>query len=35
MTFAEMSMEEKNQYSHRKKAADKLVFFLQNLKAEV
>jgi len=28
-TFAEMSMEEKNSYSHRKKAADKLVLFLQ------
>ena len=28
-TFAEMSMEEKNRFSHRKKAADKLVLFLQ------
>jgi len=28
-TFAEMSMEEKNQFSHRKKAASKLVLFLQ------
>lgn len=28
-TFAEMGMEEKNGYSHRKKAADKLVLFLQ------
>jgi XTP/dITP diphosphohydrolase len=28
-TFAEMSIEEKNGYSHRKKAADKLVLFLQ------
>lgn len=28
-TFAEMSMEEKGRYSHRKKAADKLVLFLQ------
>jgi len=28
-SFAEMSMEEKNRYSHRKKAADKLVLFLQ------
>ena len=28
-TFAEMSMEEKNGFSHRKKAADKLVLFLQ------
>lgn len=27
-TFAEMSMEEKNKFSHRKKAADKLVSFL-------
>jgi XTP/dITP diphosphohydrolase len=30
-TFAEMSMNEKNQFSHRKKAADKLVLFLQNI----
>ena len=30
-TFAEMTMNEKNQYSHRKKAADKLVLFLQNI----
>lgn len=29
-TFAEMPLEEKNQVSHRKKAADKLVSFLQN-----
>lgn len=28
-TFAEMTLEEKGQYSHRKKAADKLVSFLQ------
>jgi XTP/dITP diphosphohydrolase len=28
-TFAEMSMEAKNQYSHRRKAVDKLVFFLK------
>lgn len=28
-TFAEMTMEEKNVFSHRKKAADKLVLFLQ------
>jgi XTP/dITP diphosphohydrolase len=28
-TFAEMTMEEKNRFSHRKKAADKLVLFLQ------
>ncbi|RYZ25059.1 MAG: non-canonical purine NTP pyrophosphatase, partial [Chitinophagaceae bacterium] len=27
-TFAEMSMEEKNQFSHRRKAVDKLVSFL-------
>ncbi|RYF80837.1 MAG: RdgB/HAM1 family non-canonical purine NTP pyrophosphatase [Chitinophagaceae bacterium] len=27
-TFAEMSLEEKNQYSHRRKAVDKLVSFL-------
>jgi XTP/dITP diphosphohydrolase len=30
-TFAEMPMEEKNRYSHRKKAVDKLVIFLNNL----
>lgn len=30
-TFAEMSMEEKNLYSHRRKAVDKLVIFLNNL----
>ncbi len=29
-TFGEMEMDEKNSYSHRKKAADKLVSFLQN-----
>lgn len=29
-SFASMSLEEKNRYSHRKKAADKLVLFLQN-----
>ncbi len=29
-SFAEMSIAEKNQYSHRRKAADKLVLFLQN-----
>ena len=29
-TFAEMTMAEKNECSHRKKAADKLVLFLQN-----
>lgn len=29
-TFAEMNMTEKNQYSHRRKAADKLVDFLIN-----
>jgi XTP/dITP diphosphohydrolase len=28
-TFAEMTIEEKNRFSHRKKAADKLVLFLQ------
>ena len=28
-TFAEMSMEEKNLYSHRRKATDKLIAFLQ------
>ncbi len=30
-TFAEMGMEEKNQYSHRKKATAKLVAFLNSL----
>jgi XTP/dITP diphosphohydrolase len=30
-TFAEMSMEEKNKFSHRKKATEKLVAFLNNL----
>jgi XTP/dITP diphosphohydrolase len=29
LTFAEMSMEQKNRFSHRKKAADGLVLFLQ------
>lgn len=29
-TFAEMDMEEKNKFSHRKKAMDKLVTFLNN-----
>lgn len=29
-TFAEMSMEEKNVYSHRRKATDQLIVFLQN-----
>lgn len=28
-TFAQMSLEEKNQYSHRKKAMDKLIVFLK------
>jgi len=30
-TFAEMSLEEKNRYSHRKKAGDKLEGFLQQM----
>ena len=30
-TFAEMSLQEKNKFSHRKKAADQLVLFLQQL----
>ncbi len=30
-TFAEMSMAEKNEFSHRKKAVDKLVAFLNQL----
>jgi XTP/dITP diphosphohydrolase len=29
-TFAEMTLEEKNQYSHRRKAMDQLISFLQN-----
>lgn len=29
LVFAEMNMEEKNRYSHRRKAADKLILFLQ------
>lgn len=29
-TFAQMSLDEKNQYSHRRKAVDKLVTFLNN-----
>ena len=29
LSFAEMTLKEKNRYSHRKKAADKLVIFLQ------
>lgn len=31
-TFGEMTLEEKGKYSHRKKAVDKLVAFLNNLK---
>lgn len=31
-TFAEMSMDEKNHFSHRRKATDKLVTFLNNYK---
>jgi XTP/dITP diphosphohydrolase len=31
-TFAEMSLEEKNSFSHRRKALDKLVVFLNDLK---
>jgi XTP/dITP diphosphohydrolase len=31
-TFAEMTIEEKNSYSHRKKAVDKLVTFLNQLR---
>lgn len=30
-TFSEMDMEEKNKYSHRKKAMDKLLLFLETL----
>lgn len=32
LTFAEMNMAEKNKYSHRKKATEKLVAFLNSLK---
>ena len=32
LSFAEMSMEEKAKFSHRRKATDKLVAFLNNLK---
>jgi XTP/dITP diphosphohydrolase len=31
-SFAEMTIEEKNQFNHRAKAAEKMVAFLQNLK---
>ena len=34
-TFAEMDMEEKNKYSHRKKAMDKLVEFLHYSKSNI
>jgi len=30
-TFGEMNLEEKNKYSHRRKAADQLILFLQHL----
>jgi len=30
LTFAEMNMEQKNQFSHRKKAVEKLLHFLKN-----
>ena len=33
ITFAEMTMDEKNKYSHRKKAVSKLIDFLLNLKS--
>ena len=32
LSFGEMGLEQKNQFSHRKKAADELVGFLQNLR---
>ena len=32
-TFAEMSIEEKNQFNHRTKAAAKLVAYLQTMKS--
>jgi XTP/dITP diphosphohydrolase len=31
-TFAEMDMEEKNQYSHRQKATEKLITYLNTLR---
>ncbi|MBS1932347.1 MAG: non-canonical purine NTP pyrophosphatase, partial [Bacteroidetes bacterium] len=31
-SFAEMTMEEKNTFSHRKKAVDKMIAFLKQLK---
>jgi len=34
-TFAEMDMEEKNSYSHRKSAADKLVTFLKHIELNI
>jgi XTP/dITP diphosphohydrolase len=34
-TFAEMNMNEKNSFSHRKKAMDKLVVFLNNYKGRL
>lgn len=34
-TFAQMNIEEKNQFSHRKKALDRLVTFLNNFSNEV
>ena len=33
-TFAEMNMDEKNRFSHRRKAVDKLVTYLSTVKAE-
>ena len=33
-SFAQMSMEEKNHYSHRRKAADQLVTFLQQIASD-
>ena len=34
-TFAEMTLQEKNLYSHRRKAVEKLVAFLNNLKPNI
>ena len=34
-TFAEMNMEEKNKYSHRKKAMDKLIYFLNTASKKI
>lgn len=35
LTFAEMTMEEKNRYSHRKKGLDQMIQFLINKKSQI